>query len=53
VQLSLNLLEDPPPPELAVWSQLSEEQRQAVVARLAGMILGAAMGETGEESDDA
>lgn len=53
MQLSLNLLEAPPRPELAVWEQLSEEERQAVVAQLAGMILGAALGEAGEESDDA
>jgi len=52
VQLSLNLLEAPPRPELAVWTQLSEEERQAVVAQLAGMVLGAAVGKADEESDD-
>lgn len=53
MQLTLSLLEDPPRPEAAVWEQLSEEDREAVVAQLAAMILGAALGASGEESDDA
>jgi hypothetical protein len=53
VQLSLNLLEAPPRPELAVWEQLSEEERQAVVVQLAGLILTAALGAADQESDDA
>ena len=35
-QLSLNLLEARPRPELAVWERLSEEERRAAVALLAG-----------------
>jgi hypothetical protein len=44
MQLSLNLLEVPPRSETAVWERLSAAQRQAVVAELAGMILGIALG---------
>ena len=50
MQLSLNLLQAPPCPESAVWEHLSEAERQAIVARLGGMILRAALGQTGTEN---
>jgi predicted Fe-S protein YdhL (DUF1289 family) len=52
VQLSLNFLQTPPRPETAVWERLDDQQRQAIVARLAQLIAKVAVASAVREADD-
>jgi predicted Fe-S protein YdhL (DUF1289 family) len=52
VQLSLNFLQTPPRPEAAVWERLDDRQRQAVVHRLARLLVKAALASARREPGD-
>jgi predicted Fe-S protein YdhL (DUF1289 family) len=52
MQLSLNFLQTPRRPEAAVWERLDDQQRQAIVARLAQLITKVAVANAVREADD-
>jgi predicted Fe-S protein YdhL (DUF1289 family) len=52
VQLSLNFPQTPPRPEAAVWERLDDRQRQAVVHRLARLLVKAALASARREPGD-
>ena len=52
LQLTLSFLQPPPRPEAVVWTRLTEQQRQAVVAKLAMLIAKAARTTLSEEQGD-
>ena len=52
MQLSLNFPQTPPRPEAAVWERLDDRQRQAVVHRLARLLVKAALASAHREPGD-
>jgi predicted Fe-S protein YdhL (DUF1289 family) len=52
LQLSLNLPETPSRPKVAVWERLDDQQRRAVVDRLAHLLVKAASASAPREPGD-
>ena len=50
MQLTLDILQTPAPPEAKVWQSLQDQQRQIITERLAGLMIKSATNQASPES---